>query len=167
MARVAKRKVQVNTAAGMAERRDAGLIRAMQFKEISGIMKDVGPGGCEEPRIYKLDLEAKYPQILSDYMWTFLEVMHMDLMHPSYFTPGKVREWKDIATEIYKFNKKNEEVYKIFMRISRQMGACAIKVEDLIHYEATEEELMYALYDVILKVSMDNNLDLKGLLPTM
>jgi len=167
MARAAKRKVQVNSAATMAERRDSGLIRAMQFKEISAIMHDIGPGSDEEPMVYQIDVDTKYPHILSVYMWTFLEVMYMDFIHPNYFTPGKILQWKDIATDIYRANKSNDDIYKTFMRISRQMSVCSKKVGDLIHYEATEEELMYALYDVVLKVSMDNNIDLKGLLPNM
>jgi hypothetical protein len=168
MARAAKRKVQVNDAASMANRRDAGLIRAMRFKDISKIMNDRGPGDPNaQPVIYQIDMDVQLADLISTFMWAFLEVMQFDMAHPSFFTPHKVDEWKSIATEIYRHNNRKEDTKKVFMRIARQLGACSKKMTDLIHYEATEEELQYALYDVILKITMDNNLDIKGMFPEM
>jgi hypothetical protein len=167
MARAAKRKVQVNNAASMAERRDAGLIRAMRFKDISKIMNDIGPGDPDgQSKSYQIDMDAQFPDLIATFTWCFLEVLHFDMMYPSYFTPHKVSQWKDIATEIYQKNKEREDVYKAFSRISRQMGMAEKRIVDLIHFEAAPEELQYALYDIVLKISMDHNLELKGLLPT-
>jgi len=169
MARAAKRKKTIGTAAGMASMRDANMIREMNFSKISKIMNDIGPGSGkpdDELIVHQINLNGGRLNILSEYMGSFVNVMYLDLISPGYFTPGKLDQWKDMAKEVATENKENEDIFKTFSRISRQMGLCSKRMTDLIHFEATEEDLKYALYDVVLKVSMEHNLDLKGMLPS-
>jgi len=168
MARAAKRKKTTGTAAGMASTRDAAVIRALNFKEIAGIMQDIGPGSgkpSEELVLHTINVENSEITLLSDYVGSFLNVMYLDMISPGYFTPGKMNDWKEIAREIAQHNKEREGIYRTFSRISKQMGLCSKRMANLIHYEAAEEDLKYALYDVVLKISMEHNMDLKGMLP--
>jgi len=149
----------------MADRRDAGVVRSLHFKEIQNIMNDIGPGDPDADKVvHVLDVQISRLELISRFTSVFISTMYFDLQYPSYFTPHKILQWKDIATMIYKDNNK-EDVKRTFSRISRQLGLCEKKLTDLIHYESKPEELQYALYDFILRLSMDNNIDLKGLLP--
>lgn len=169
MARAVKRKKTTGNAAGMAAMRDAGTVRELNFNKINKIMNDIGPGSQSDKDIivYRIHMGGSHLNILMEYMGSFLSVMYLDMIRPGYFTPGKLNQWKDIAHDIAIANKEKEVIKKIFNRVSRQMGSCSKKMVDLIHFEATEEELKYTLYDVVLKISMEYNIDLKGMLPSI
>jgi len=170
MARAAKRKKTTGTAAGMAGMRDAAMIRSINFNKISKIMNDIGPGSGKEvaeQHIHTIKLDASDINLLADYMGSFINVMYGDLMAPGYFTPGKLTQWADIAKEIVDSNEDRPSIKKTFGRISKQMSLCSKRMGDLIHFEASDEDLKIALYDVILKVSMEHSMDLKGMLPTI
>jgi hypothetical protein len=170
MGRVPKRKATTASAPAMAEIRDAGWIRSMKFKEIHGIMSSIGTGQTNsDPILHQIQLRASTPHILSTFMGAMMQVLTFDLSHPSYFTPHRVGQWKDIAREISKSSEavpdRGDTTKKVFGRIARQLGVCEKKLTDLIHYDASEDHLKFALYDVVLKISMDHNIDLKGLFP--
>lgn len=170
MARAAKRKKTTGTAAGMASMRDAAMVRDMNFNKINKIMNDIGPGSGkpnEELMMHQIDTRGSQPNLLGDYMGSFVNVMFLDLIAPGYFTPGKLDQWKEIAKEIATENKERSAIYTTFSRISKQMGLCSKRMTDLIHFEASDEDLKYAIYDVILKISMEHSIDLKGMLPTI
>ncbi len=170
MARAAKRKKTTGTAAGMASMRDASMMREMNFNRINKIMTDIGPGSGkpdEDLIVHTIDLRGNQHNLLSDFMGSFLNVMFLDMIAPGYFTPGKLDQWKDLARDVAVDNKERDAIHKTFSRISKQMGLCSKRMTDLIHFEATDEDLKYAIYDVVLKISMEHNINLKGLLPTI
>lgn len=170
MARAAKRKKTVGTAAGMASMRDASMMREMNFNKINKIMNDIGPGSGkpdDQLIVHRIYTRGSQINLLSEYMGSFVNVMYMDLVAPGYFTPGKLDQWKEMAKEVATENKERTTIYTTFNRISKQMGLCSKRMTDLIHFEASDEDLKYALYDVILKISMEHSIDLKGMLPSV
>ncbi len=169
MARSAKRKKTVGTAASMAAMRDAATVRNINFCSVTKLLQTEGSGQSLDedytPIIHSINMDASEPVIIGDFMGCFLDVMYLDLICPGYGTSIKLHRWTEVAKDISTANKKRPNIKDTFNKISRRIKVCAKRMDDLIHYEATDEELKYSLYDLVLKVSIDYNIKIKGLLP--
>lgn len=166
MARPVKRKVQTTTAASMADRRDAAMVRSMKFAEKARMMADIGPGDpSKEPVRYTINMNAPQMELLSEFIGTFINVMYFDMMYPSYFTPSKMATWVELADEVVRANKDRSEVRSLFQKIKKRLKASEKYMVDMIHYEADMEQIQYSIYDFLLKVSMDTDIDFRGMLP--
>jgi hypothetical protein len=165
MGRPAKRKKSTMTAGSMAGLRDASTVRAHNFQKVTGLINEKGPGSDRPPYVHRINMDNSEHRLLLDYASAWVSVMYGDLMFPGYGTPSKLEDFAQIAREISKGNKEKESVRKMFDRISRQMHRTAQQVTDMLHFESTMDEMKVVLYDMVLKMSMDNNLQLSGMLP--
>lgn len=166
MARAAKRKKVVTTAADMANRRDAAMERTIHFAERTKAMAEVGPGNPDkDPIRLTIDLNDKPMEIIYSFIGNFVNTMYVDLIGPGVGTPRKLSMWQEIATEIHKNNRDREDVHGVFVRVARQLGLTEKRVREQIYYGSSVDDMKYTLYDFLLKFSMDNDIDLKGMLP--
>ena len=166
MARPVKRRVQTTSASRMADMRDAAMMRSLNFAELSKMMNDIGPGDpTREPVRITINMSAPYNDLLGQFMGAFITVMYDDMVHPGYFTPSKLASWYDLADDVVKHNQDREEVKKTFQKLKKRIKAAEKYMIDMIHYEADMAQIQYSIYDLLLKVSMDTDIDFKGMLP--
>ena len=168
MARSARRAAATTgSVVDMAGRRDGGIIKDINFQRVSALIRPVtpGPGSDKAPVVHMIDSQWSSNRLLSEYSGILLSILYVDLIVPSYTTPVKMEQLAGIADDIVK-DSESKETKKIFRGIGRKMKAISAAIESNLHYEAPIVRLKTLMYDLILYLSGEHNVDLKGLLPT-
>lgn len=170
MGRPARRAKQTGSAAAMANRRDAGMVRDMQYNQIDKLINpaEVGPGSGSPDRI-QLNMARSTQAKLSDYSMVFIQVMYVDLIAPSPATVNKLKELAALAQDISKDGaaRKSADAKRTFSLISRQINKAARTLENQLHFENTVDEMKVRLYDLILYFLEEHRVTFEGLLPSM
>lgn len=167
MGRVATRGKKVTrSAADMANSRDTGVIRTLQYNALhQRVHEPAGPGDGMVKREVTIDLDRSPNVLLQDFGALFIDVLYVDLIAPSFTTSYRLRQLAETADDVSKGCK--DESKKTFRNIRSRLKKAGDQQENQIYFGNTIEQQKFSLYDLILYFKTEVGLDFQGLLPSM
>lgn len=169
MARRAKRKVQINTASGLADKRDNAMLREVNYSKNQELMHTHGPGSSNKPDVLTIHIfdDKSYTTTLQDLFGVITSTLYFDLIFPSHATVHKLDNLHQISKDVGSQMNAGSVGKEFVTRVTRQLGIARKRIEEQILYGNEAHDLKISLYDFILKATEGLPIDIRGLLPSM